>query len=486
MKRSINKKMMLVSLLLLNMLNVWAAHEVKHQEKKPLLSSKKNIVLDKYNTARFWHFLQEQLGNKPYPLPNLKDKAITLILGETGIGKSTYINRLLGHEFEWKDKPIPVRKTKKKPISAPQKNSSNVEELLAIESSGDEVEAEKVLAIAKKKPNTPIALIGNDAVSSCTKIPQIYTLSNGVVLVDCPGFGDSEGVEQEVLNLLMIRLFVEKAAKVCAIMVLLPYSVLNNSGKGQHLLSLARQLDYLVQFEQCVGNILWCFTRCPEDIKRSHIVAKIKEIKQKKSSFKKTLMEKIWDTSEQKKDMTLLEKMLTKENRIRVANPLCGDNEVERIKKVLLLMCKPPIDKKYFDFYHPTLDIKGIVKRFFDAKLAIINNYKTYQAIPEEIVKIIQEIEICEAIIADTNKLKDYTANKIKQFKLEIANLQDKIDHLKKEDEKPKCYRSEQLNLRTRWLNDRKSIIYDDLPFELNDLEEDYDQSKISKKKGIM
>ena len=496
MERNINKSILalcLLSFVLLTITNVYATfYEGGNQEKIDRLSAGNVPMEVKGDPLHFWQLLEEQLGNKPYPLPNLKNKDITLVLGETGVGKSVYINRLLGHKFRWGYNKKIEKSTAKKP--AVQANT-NVEELLAEESSDDEMLTEEVLEIDNRNENLPFAPIGHDEVSSCTKIPQMYTLSNGVELVDCPGFGDSDGIAQEMINLLMIRLFVEKAAKVNALMVLLPYSVLYGRGKGSYLLNLARQLDYLVQFEQCIHNILWCFTRCPADIKRKHIVEKITEMQQKKASLHEKMSKMFWDKSQEKKDMILLGKMLTMENRIRVASPLCSDNEVEKMKKVLYLMHKMAIDKVYFDFYHPKIDTKGATKRFFNVKKEFMNDYSTYHSIPLEIAKIENEIKQYEAIQDDPEELKKYTKAKIVEIRSKIATLESEIKNLVKQGEEEKCYRSVSVSISAWWFNDSKTIIYDDLRFErveeyykegdspFEKIEKNYNENKIKIKK---
>ena len=455
--------------------------------------------------SKFYTLLGEQLGNKPYPLPNLADKEIILVLGETGVGKSAIINRILGHQFDfipckkrdigkksYKKKEKKVKSTKHKPPI--NKNAilpqPGLEELLD-QSSDDENSVEKVLAIVKKKPNTLIAPMGKDDVSSCTKVPQAYGLVGNILLVDCPGFDDSDGIEQEVLNLLMIRLFVEKAAKVNALLVLFPYSVLTDGGKGQHLLTLAKQLDYLVNFTQCTSNVFWCFTRCPKNTKRKSIEKKIAALRAKKASFK--VQQRLWAQSEQKQDMELLDAMLKEKNRVRVVSPLWQEDKVNKMKNILKAIGKNAIAKKHFDFYHPTLDIKSIAKNLFEYKIAqikienedLISLYKKYEPIAIEIAEKKQKFKELLSIVSDHTKLANYIKSgqaikealnkveKAKQIVQKIAHDLEQMTNAKQEKELV-LYRSEHLNLSARWLSDSKVITYNDLPFDDKSLQEIY------------
>lgn len=487
MKKYIKKSIIILSLLslvLFNIPRVYAAlaNDVGiFEENSPSMLGKYSATEMSDKSTRFWLLLRDQFKQNTYPLPNLENKEIILLLGRTGVGKSTFINRMLEHEFGWEDALQEAKESENKPLIEKEKS---LKEMLA-ESSDDEDDIEKILKITKQNKEARIATMGRDIYSSCTKIPQIYELPDNIVLVDCPGFGDSDGEEQEMLNLLMIRLFVQKAAKVNAVMAFFPYSVFGDGGKGSYLLDLARQLDYLFRFEQCVSNIIWCFTRCPGHIKQKNILQSIKKLETKKASFQQKLKEKFWNTSDQRRDMILLQKMLERKNRVVVASPFSKITKIRRIKELLKIMSKNSINKEYFDFYHPKIDIQGTIRSVFYTKINLINSYEQYHIIPEKIEKVEQDIKEYQATLRNPDKLKRYVEGKKKKVEDNIAQLRQRQGDLEKEEGeelvRDKPYRSQSINLTAKWLSDHKTIFYKDVPFDEYALEEVYDKNCLRK-----
>ena len=96
-----------------------------------------------------------------------------LFIGDTGLGKSITVNMLLGHEMEMNedDGSIDIRQ----PVPA----------------------------------GLPVAMISHEVDSGMT-LPYTYMCQEThLSYLDCPGFYDTRGVEQDTFNALMVRLFVE-------------------------------------------------------------------------------------------------------------------------------------------------------------------------------------------------------------------------------------------------------------------------------------
>jgi len=108
------------------------------------------------------------MGNKR--IDKIEDKAI-LILGNTGVGKSTLTYLLAGKELY---------------------SAKNAEDDYVIKSLTE-------LGAIK---------IADNKYASETRIPNKWTSTDGTTLWDCPGFSDTEGIEQEIANAFYIhRLF---------------------------------------------------------------------------------------------------------------------------------------------------------------------------------------------------------------------------------------------------------------------------------------
>jgi energy-coupling factor transporter ATP-binding protein EcfA2 len=134
-------------------------------------------------------------------------KDLVLVLGNTGSGKSTFINYLAGQTMH-------------------------------------EVTKEEFLEPVIETDN-PIMAVGHNSFKSLTDHPQLYSdSSTGLTYCDCPGFLDSRGPEFDIPNAFAIKTIVEKAHAVKAVIVLVDYnSILAEKGRGlRETITILRQL----------------------------------------------------------------------------------------------------------------------------------------------------------------------------------------------------------------------------------------------------
>ncbi|MEM9569659.1 MAG: ankyrin repeat domain-containing protein, partial [Bacteroidota bacterium] len=485
MKKATKKSVIIVfmlSLLLLNIPNTRAAtwldegQEAQSSKNDTAIETIQGGLFANINSDCFWQLVKERLGGKR--LPNLEDKEVILLLGQTGVWKSTFVNRLLGHEFNWEYEEI-------------EETQEQETAWFTIKNDNDK-RGERKLVMAKKNPNAPIADIGNGA-ASCTTTPQVYILQpENLALIDCPGFGDTKGAAQEILNFLMIRLLIQKAKAVKAIIGMIPYSALTDGGRGVHFLYLAKQLNYLVKFEACLPNVVWGITRCPEGISCKAIIRKIEAIKKEKVKTFKTSQLFSNEGEKMCKNKILLEKLLENKANIFPLSPLYDQKAITELKIALkgTERIKKPIDKAYFDFHHPTLDVKGIIRAIFSKpeKLKLINSYKIHKEIIRIEAESRQKLVENKAIMDNKPRLRYYIKNAIadkeaqlKQAEQDWKNAEKEAEALQKNVDELTCYRTKHISLHARYLNDHKTITYDDFPFDACTLEESYDQDKVKK-----
>jgi energy-coupling factor transporter ATP-binding protein EcfA2 len=131
-------------------------------------------------------------------------KRIVVVLGNTGAGKSAFVNLLHGCTFAYEDDDKMV-----------VRHDSPVEELMRI---------------------------GHSSTSE-TFLPQVEDagrcLGDGFAFVDCPGFLDNRGFEINVANAVNVRHAVATASSAVVVVVVNYYSLRADRGKGLHdLLSI--------------------------------------------------------------------------------------------------------------------------------------------------------------------------------------------------------------------------------------------------------
>eukprot|EP00656_Telonema_subtile_P039019 TRINITY_DN44167_c0_g1_i1.p1 TRINITY_DN44167_c0_g1~~TRINITY_DN44167_c0_g1_i1.p1 ORF type:complete len:624 (-),score=142.37 TRINITY_DN44167_c0_g1_i1:63-1934(-) len=127
--------------------------------------------------------LKDQLKKAYCTLESLKDKDALFLVGDTGVGKSTVANYLLGCEMKRVvNKFVPV--------------------------------------VDCENPKSPIG----HQMHSCTEVPMSYECSTELCLVDCPGFGDTRGSLQKATCDLGVYLALRMAHGVRGVAVVIDYN----------------------------------------------------------------------------------------------------------------------------------------------------------------------------------------------------------------------------------------------------------------------
>ena len=140
-----------------------------------------------------------------------KGRELVIIIGNTGAGKSTFVNMLEGCELE--------RVTK--------------EEACVVVEGGAGAEDEIVRVKPGSKP-AEVMKIGHTK-ESMTFMPEVEpasSLGTGFSYADCPGFLDNRGFEINVANAVNIKQTITSAASVRAIVLINYQSLLADRGRG--------------------------------------------------------------------------------------------------------------------------------------------------------------------------------------------------------------------------------------------------------------
>lgn len=108
-----------------------------------------------------------------------QNRPISMFIGATRCGKSTTTNLFLGN-------PLIVKKDDDQSVPPPLR---------------------KIVLVEQKDSGGKFPVIGTKTTSETT-VPMKYMLEDGGILWDCPGFGDSRGPQQEIINAWFVsRLF---------------------------------------------------------------------------------------------------------------------------------------------------------------------------------------------------------------------------------------------------------------------------------------
>uniref|UniRef100_A0AC34GN03 G domain-containing protein n=1 Tax=Panagrolaimus sp. ES5 TaxID=591445 RepID=A0AC34GN03_9BILA len=124
-----------------------------------------------------------------------KNEINILVIGETGVGKSTWINGIANYmSFNSFDDALAA----KKPICLISMNFS-----LFVGKTNKEINVKMKPTIGEKNQNEAEASTGQ----SCTQEPKVYRYITDTVafnLIDTPGIGDTRGIEYDMENMKMI------------------------------------------------------------------------------------------------------------------------------------------------------------------------------------------------------------------------------------------------------------------------------------------
>jgi energy-coupling factor transporter ATP-binding protein EcfA2 len=134
-----------------------------------------------------------------------RDKDLVLVVGQTGSGKSTTVNYLLGY-----------------PLKRVHGGKAELELLQSLKS---------------------YAKMGDDA-ESVTTHPAAYEGPDGFVYCDCPGFKDNRGDEQRVIVSVSTEAVVNRAKSIRAVIVVVEWGAIDSS-RGEGLRDVALTLGAL-------------------------------------------------------------------------------------------------------------------------------------------------------------------------------------------------------------------------------------------------
>lgn len=183
--------------------------------------------------------LLEQQEERLVSLSEAKEKEVILILGSSGAGKSTVFNYLLGCEFEE-----------------------------GLSETGEEV------LVPKEGQRAP-AVMG-DGVASETLVPNLFSLGDGAVIVDCPGFFDNRGSAHRVCAEIATQLAMKQASRL-KVLVVISYQAL--SGKAEGFQELSRLLSHVFKEPDAIlPSCLFLINKTPPGFKKEHFLTKIKEL----------------------------------------------------------------------------------------------------------------------------------------------------------------------------------------------------------------
>ena len=171
----------------------------------------------------------------------MKGKDLVIVIGNTGAGKSTTINYLIGCDMYRNEKD-----------NIAVKNDSKI---------------------------PPIVNIGHGFVSE-TFIPGVSAEYNGITYADCPGFKDNRGEEINIANAINIRNMVRDAKSVRALILIEFANLISN--RAQNLSELIKISTKLFNGEESLkknkNSLIVGVTKLNKDIGTVHYVKNMKSL----------------------------------------------------------------------------------------------------------------------------------------------------------------------------------------------------------------
>jgi GTP-binding protein EngB required for normal cell division len=166
-----------------------------------------------------------------------------LLLGESGVGKSTFINALANYlTFDTLEQARSGQPIVLMPVS-----------FLITE--GDDFK-ERILTFGDKDPNEDHNQSGQSVTQHCRS--YVFTIDNQtkIRLIDTPGMGDTRGLDQDDLNMQHILSFINNLSHLNALCILL------KPNEARLNVVLRSYFTRLVGFlgEHVCNNVIFCFT----------------------------------------------------------------------------------------------------------------------------------------------------------------------------------------------------------------------------------
>jgi predicted GTPase len=136
----------------------------------------------------------------------IENKQAIIVIGNTGAGKSTFVNYLYGCEFETVD-PEDVGLSPEKCLSS------------------------TILSVKKSSPKQEVMKIGHTNKSE-TFMPEIIIDDQGLTYCDCPGFLDNRGAEINIANAINIKTTLKRATGIKVVILINRNSLFADRGRG--------------------------------------------------------------------------------------------------------------------------------------------------------------------------------------------------------------------------------------------------------------
>ena len=236
----------------------------------------------------------------------LKEKDLVLVIGNTGSGKSTVINYLLGNKMK-----AEFHKGKK-----------------------------VIVGMSQDEINYPKIGLSN---LSETLYPMVYEdLFNNLIYCDCPGFGENRGVSEEICGEISIEIAIKLANSIKAILIIINANELD-AKRGECLSQLNHRLLKLFKnFDEIIQSIFFVFTKVDDnDITSEHLIQQIEQKIDDQVSLSSKKSQSMWSLSEisdrnsvVEKYMNMLKLMIANSKNFFIIN-YCNDNSrIEIIDRI--------------------------------------------------------------------------------------------------------------------------------------------------------
>ena len=166
-----------------------------------------------------------------------------LLLGESGVGKSTFINALVNYlKFETLKEARSMKPIAVMPVSFLMTTGDNFDE--------------RIITFGDQDSNENHNKVGQSVTQQCRS--YVFTLDSGTKmrLIDTPGMGDTRGLDQDDLNMQHILSFISNLSHLNAICILL------KPNEARLNIVLRSYFTRLIGFlgENICKNIIFCFT----------------------------------------------------------------------------------------------------------------------------------------------------------------------------------------------------------------------------------
>lgn len=313
----------------------------------------------------------DKLINKGAPIiDSVTQKDIVLVLGNTGAGKSTTINYLLGGKAE---------------------------------NTGDSRDP----IVSYPDPNDERAKVGRNTGRSKTVFPRAYENKDKSIyhLCDTPGFEETRGIEKVVVVSASTKAAIKKARAIKALMVVIDYSSFS-SEKAAGLVALSKQLGKLIKnTDNLSSSILFIISKAP-DAKLAIFKDKINQLKEAHLKTGKGLVNRLISyihTEEQKQkaedDLEISKGVLSvlglieKDKYDNVHFIDIFDNFESKKKVEDLLHTRKPVslsEFKFNDYDTDSVKFEEVLVQNLESKMALIDKRNEIAAaIEEKNIKIV-------------------------------------------------------------------------------------------------